>query len=214
MAHKKADINGFNYEQFADSLFGLYQQNSFGSVSKRELDLFLFANFKKMGRIQGCFSWDIAQELKISKSKAQSLLYESELRYRSQDDKELIQCALDKIPQFIDKGVVSLVVDNRYVRDCMRSFLSKKGFISDLSFASDVVKMPIDAYWELQSEYNKESVKSLRKEDFVNNLKSLGKDVFPGLVSRFVGEPVGQSVSKILSSFFKFVLEEKNNVSN
>lgn len=47
MAHKNADVNGFNYEQFADSLFGLYQQNSFGSVSKRELDLFLFANFKR-----------------------------------------------------------------------------------------------------------------------------------------------------------------------
>jgi len=35
-------------KSFVDSLFKLYSQNSFGSVSKRELDLFLFSRFKEL----------------------------------------------------------------------------------------------------------------------------------------------------------------------
>ena len=163
MTKKDIKPQSFDYKGFADSLFELYTQNSFGSVSKRELDLYLFSKFKEMGIIQGESSWDISKDLKISKNKAQTLLYESQLRYPLLDEKELVKKALDKIPQSFDKGVFSLIVDDRFVRDCMRNFLAKHGFVSDLSFASDIIKVPVDAYWALQDEFNKDAVKSLKK---------------------------------------------------
>lgn len=188
-------------QKFAEDLFALYSQNSFGSISKRELDLFLFANFKKMEKIQGNSSWEIAKELKISKSKAQTLLYESDLRYPSQGEDELIQKVLNKVPQTIDKGVVSIIVDSRYVRDCIRNFLATNGFFTDLSFASDVVKMPVEAYWKLQEVYNGNVVKALKDKSFLNKLKDYGNEALIKFVST-VGDSL---INSTVTSFFEYL---------
>lgn len=37
---KKVNLEEYDYRLFAENLFALYSQNSFGSISKRELDLF------------------------------------------------------------------------------------------------------------------------------------------------------------------------------
>jgi len=190
-----------DYQKFAEDLFALYSQNSFGSISKRELDLFLFANFKKMEKIQGNSSWEIAKELKISKSKAQTLLYESDLRYPSQGEDELIQKVLNKVPQTIDKGVVSIIVDSRYVRDCIRNFLATNGFFTDLSFASDVVKMPVEAYWKLQEVYNGNVVKALKDKSFLNKLKDYGNEALIKFVST-VGDSL---INSTVTSFFEYL---------
>ena len=190
-----------DYQKFAEDLFALYSQNSFGSISKRELDLFLFANFKKMEKIQGNSSWEIAKELKISKSKAQTLLYESDLQYPSQVEDELIQKVLNKVPQTIDKGVVSIIVDSRYVRDCIRNFLATNGFFTDLSFASDVVKMPVEAYWKLQEVYNGNVVKALKDKSFLNKLKDYGNEALIKFVST-VGDSL---INSTVTSFFEYL---------
>ena len=190
-----------DYQKFAEDLFALYSQNSFGSISKRELDLFLFANFKKMEKIQGNSSWEIAKELKISKSKAQTLLYESDLRYPSQGEDELIQKVLNKVPQTIDKGVVSIIVDSRYVRDCIRNFLATNGFFTDLSFASHVVKMPVEAYWKLQEVYNGNVVKALKDKSFLNKLKDYGNEALIKFVST-VGDSL---INSTVTSFFEYL---------
>lgn len=198
---KKECKQEYDYQKFAEDLFALYSQNSFGSISKRELDLFLFANFKKMEKIQGISSWEIAKELKISKSKAQTLLYESDLRYPSQGEDELIQKVLNKVPQTIDKGVVSIIVDSRYVRDCIRNFLATNGFFTDLSFASDVVKMPVEAYWKLQEVYNGNVVKALKDKSFLNKLKDYGNVALTKFVST-VGESL---INTTVTSFFEYL---------
>ena len=56
---KKPDESA--HEQFVKELFALYSQNSFGSLSKRELDIFLFHWFRKLGEISGADSWSIAK---------------------------------------------------------------------------------------------------------------------------------------------------------
>ena len=193
---------------FVDNLFSLYAQNSFGSISKRELDIFLFFWFRKMGKIGGESPWDVAQELKISKSKAQTLLYESELRYKDQEDIVQIQAILDKVPCSFDNDIVTLIVEKRYVRDCMRDFLTKKGFVSDLSFASDVVKVPIDAYWLLQNEFNCPALNNLAKEKFFEYMKSFGKEVLSAFASSIGGEAAGRAV-RTFGEFVKFLKNYK-----
>ena len=90
----------------------------------------------------------------------------------------------------------------------MREFLANKDFVTDLSFASDVVKMPIDAYWVLQEEYNPTAVKSLEKEWFVNNLKKLGKTALSSFISSISSEALGQTAEKTVSSFFMYFQEK------
>lgn len=204
----------FDYKAFSDKLFELYSQNSFGSFPKKELDVFLFDQFKEMGKIQSDSSWDLAKELKITKSKAQTLFYESVIRYHAQSDVKKIQNALDKIPQSLDKGIFSLIIDDRYARESMRDYLAKSGYVTDLSFASDVVKVPVDAYWILLERYNPSAIKSLEKDQLIMDLKSLGKEAFSGIISKFTGEPVGHAVEKTLYSFFRFVQKSKRDLPN
>lgn len=192
-------------EDFANELFKLYTQNSFGAISKRELDLFLFSKFKAMNKISGKTSWDLAKELKISKNKAQTLLYESELRYSSQEENDQVQQVLNHIPKSFEKGVVFLIVDNRYAKDCMRDFLAEIGYVTDLSFASDIIKMPVDAYWKLLEKYNSNVIKSLEKERFIQELKSLGKSAVLEFAATIGGETGRQATQLTVETFFRFI---------
>lgn len=154
-------------ENFMDDLFGLYTQNSFGSISKRELDIYLFHAFRKMGKIQGDDAWKIAQSLRISKSKAQTLLYESTLRYGMDDVNSKIKAVLNSLPRLIDGEVVWLMVGDKYVRETMRAYLMERNIVTDLSFASEIIKMPVEGYWELQEKYNKENLSKMKREEFI-----------------------------------------------
>ena len=194
-------------EQFVKELFILYSQNSFGSLSKRELDIFLFHWFRKIGAVSGTDSWSIAKKLKITKSKAQSLLYEDALRY-SEEENALVKEALNKIPTIKADGVISLMVDDKYVRDAIRSFLMSNDCVTDLSFSSDIVKMSLDGYWLLQSEYNQENLGKLKREDFVNTLKQLPAKIAGDVLKKVVGEFAEREFSSLLGDVVEFAKKQ------
>lgn len=192
-------------ENFMDDLFGLYIQNSFGSISKRELDIYLFHAFRKMGKIQGDDAWKIAQSLRISKSKAQTLLYESTLRYGMDDVNSKIKAALNSLPRLIDGEVVWLMVGDKYVRETMRAYLMERNIVTDLSFASEIIKMPVEGYWELQEKYNKENLSKMKREEFIKKLKKMPKD----MLSDFLSQTVGNAVSDGVKQLFEMIKNHK-----
>ncbi|MCQ2098048.1 MAG: hypothetical protein MJY87_08945 [Fibrobacter sp.] len=187
-----------------NELFKLYCQNSFGSVSKRELDIFLFNMFQETGMIKGKDSWDLAQELKISRTKAQTLLYESSIRY-SQKVNVKIQQLLNDPPRLQDGGTIWMMVDDKFVREQMRSYLRSKGIVTDLSFASEIVKMPPEGYWELQKKYNPQNVSKLKKDEFVEKLKKIPGKFVGKLLSDVAGEEAGESIGTMFSLLFEQV---------
>jgi hypothetical protein len=208
---KKPDESA--HEQFVKELFALYSQNSFGSLSKRELDIFLFHWFRKLGEISGADSWSIAKKLKITKSKAQTLLYEDALHY-SEEEYTLIKKALNKIPTIKADGVISLMVDDKYVRDAIRSFVMSNDCVTDLSFSSDVVKMSLDGYWLLQSKYNNENLGKLKRDDFINTLKQLPAKIAGGVLKKVVGEFAEREFSSLLGEVVEFAKKEIKKNSN
>lgn len=185
-----------------NELFKLYCQNSFGSVSKRELDIFLFNMFQETGMIKGKDSWDLAQELKISRTKAQTLLYESSIRYSQKVDVK-IQQLLNDPPRLQDGGIIWMMVDDKFVREQMRSYLRSMGIVTDLSFASEIVKMPPEGYWELQKKYNPQNVSKLKKDEFVEKLKKIPGEFAGKLLSDVAGEKAGESIGTMFSLLFE-----------
>lgn len=185
-----------------DELFKLYCQNSFGSVSKRELDIFLFNMFQETGMIKGKDSWDLAQELKISRTKAQTLLYESSIRYSQKVDVKIRQLLNDP-PRLQDGGTIWMMVDDKFVREQMRSYLRSMGIVTDLSFASEIVKMPPEGYWELQKKYNPQNVSKLKKDEFVEKLKKIPGEFAGKLLSDVAGEKAGESIGTMFSLLFE-----------
>ncbi len=198
-------------KEFADSLFDFYTQNSFGAVSKRELDIFLFDRFKRLGKIGSTNSWDIAKELKISQTKARMLFYESSLRTAETSDETLqIKKVLDEPPIFKTNAkngkLISLIVDNRYPRDAIRSYLRENGFFSDTSFASDVITMPIDAYIALLKKFQPDLADNVK----LDRLKEAFKDLGIGVLSKLVGD----SATNGLKSFFELIVAENAKIEH
>ena len=199
-----------SYEKKIDELFSLYSQNSFGSISKRELDIFLFQVFRDLGKIKGDDSWSIANELKISKSKAQTLLYESSIRY-GKNVNEKIGDALNSPPRIQDGGCVWLMVDDKYARETMRAFLMEQKIVSDLSFASEIVKMPAEGYWILQQQYNKENLPKLKKDEFVNALIEISKGCTGKFLSEIVGAEATGGIKRIFNLMTNKIKCKKNS---
>ena len=192
------------YQTKLDKLFELYTQNSFGAISKRELDIFLFQTFRELGKIKGNDSWSIAQELKVSKAKAQTLLYESSLRYKEENNiKQKIKDILNTLPRLQDGGIIWLIVDDKYARETMRAYLMEKKIVSDLSFASEIVKIPAEGYWELQQHYNNDNVSKLKRQEFLEAMANIPKE----FVGKVLSDAVGESASKCAKDFLSRLIE-------
>lgn len=180
-----------------ESLFQFCTQNSFGSVSKQELEIFLFGLFKEWGLIEGDNSWEIACSLKISKSKAQKYLYETELRHaKINDTKDKLKKILDIAPTIENSDTLSIVIDSHYMRDFVRNELTKGKYFSDRSFASDVVKMSVEGYLFLLEKYNSEQYKKFNREEFIKVLKEIPSDFLGKHISEIFGESAGIMVEK------------------
>lgn len=150
----------------------------------------------------------MAQELKISRTKAQTLLYESSIRYGQKVDVK-IQQLLNDPPRLQDGGTIWMMVDDKFVREQMRSYLRGKGIVTDLSFASEIVKMPPEGYWKLQKKYNPQNVSKLKKDEFVEKLKKIPREFVGKLLSDVAGEAAGESIGTMFSWLFEQIKKQE-----
>ena len=139
------------------------------------------------------------------------LLYESSLRTAETSDETLqIKKALDEPPIFKTNAkngkLISLIVDNRYPRDAIRSYLRENGFFSDTSFASDVITMPIDAYIALLKKFQPDLADNVK----LDRLKEAFKDLGIGVLSKLVGD----SATNGLKSFFELIVAENAKIEH
>ena len=210
MQNSAANKTASTEKEFTNSLFEFYTQNSFGSVSKRELDIFLFNWFQKLGKIRSPDSWKIAKELRISQTKARTLLYESSLRNAEISDEIQIKQVLDNPPSFKESAkngkLISLNIDNRYARDAIRSYLREVKYFSDTSFASDVITMSIEAYVALLKKFQPELVGKVKWEKFKEAVKDLGI----GVLSKLAGD----AATKGLEKFIDLIFAEKEKLQH
>ncbi len=196
-------------KNFIDSLFAFYTQNSFGAVSKRELDIFLFNQFQRLGKIHSTDSWEIAKELKISQTKARTLLYESSLRNTKEaaEEEALIRESLKSSPQIKAENKISLTIDNRYARDAIRSYLREKGFFSDTSFASDVITMPTEAYIDLLERFYPEIAKKISRDELLQTFANVGC----GMLSQIIGEKASDGLENLFLKAIKWAKSKNQN---
>lgn len=133
------------------NVLSAYLNPAYGSMSKRDFDILLFIELQKMEIIpQNPEIYDLVSGLKVTRTKARNLLYESKLRIMtsSELDDELRNIIVK--PIFLKDGdKISLEIGNPYLIDHMRSKLKQLGHITDGSFSSELVKLTTDAYIEL-----------------------------------------------------------------
>ena len=132
-----------------------YGNPSFGSMSKRDVDLTIFSVLQKLKYIsEEPTIYEVMQKLKVTRSKARNLIYEAEIR-RLKDEKDLDDLLRKKIQHPIFGKIgdkISLEIDNPLLIDHLRYRLKKLGAITDGSFHAEIVSMNHEAFSKLYVE--------------------------------------------------------------
>lgn len=192
-----------------------YFSPAFGSISKRDLDILLFIKLQKLKLIsENPEIYELISELRVTRAKARSLLYESKLRQSTtkQLDEELIEIITN--PIFLkDNDKIGLEIGNPYLIDYIKDKLKKINHITDGSFSPELIKLTPEAFEALFESYvpNESKSEILKilisigaKED--TTLKGVLKGMFKKLGSKIadkVGEEIGENIVDYLSLFFK-----------
>ncbi|MBR3578322.1 MAG: hypothetical protein IKN98_06030 [Bacteroidales bacterium] len=144
-----------------------YLTPSFGSMSKTDFNVLLFNSLQKLGAIEKEPNlYDLTYELHLTKSRAQSLLYNANLRkgYTSEDLEKQLRKAISDAILLKEKDRVSVEIENPVLRDYLKKRLKELNHISDGSFSVDIIKMTHQAFADLYEELLPEkSEKEIRK---------------------------------------------------
>lgn len=148
------------------ALITTYTNPAYGSISKRDFDIFLFMKLQELGLIENDPDiYDIVSNLKVTRAKARNLLYEAKMRNSSEEmlDKEL-KLLLSKPIFFKTNDKIAIEISNPLLIDHLRWKLKKLGYITDSSFSAELIKMTENAYTAVFAEMipneSKEEIKA------------------------------------------------------
>ena len=192
-----------------------YFSPAFGSISKRDLDILLFIKLQKLKLIsENPEIYELISELRVTRAKARSLLYESKLRQSTtkQLDEELIEIITN--PIFLkDNDKIGLEIGNPYLIDYIKDKLKKLNHITDGSFSPELIKLTPEAFVALFESYVPNESKSEILKILISiganedtSLKGALKGIFKKLGSKIadkVGEEISENIVDYLSLFFK-----------
>jgi len=186
-------------------LLNLYFTPAFGSISKRDFEIAFFIELRKLGIIDDDI-YNIISTLRITKSKAQTLLYEAELRTSSEDDlnKELKKLLLEDVKEFYKKNEkdkkqkIAIEITNPYLKDFVKNKLKNKKFLTDTSFNQDLIILELAAYISLLMDYEFDT-----KDKLLNKLQQQEgvKDVTKTITKEILTKITGETLSDLITNF-------------
>lgn len=147
-----------------ERIFKEYSHPSFGSMSKRDVDIMLFKALQDLGIIDPKPSiYDVIRLLNVTRAKARNLIYESSLRRQNEQNLAEELKVLIINPIFLKDGdKVCIEVDNPLLIDYIRQRLKSLKHITDSSFNAELVKMRPEAFADLYTSLlPEESIKTI-----------------------------------------------------
>ncbi|MCZ2126971.1 MAG: hypothetical protein LC099_04260 [Anaerolineales bacterium] len=180
-----------------------YLSPAFGALPKREVDLLIYNALVKIGYIEESPKlYSLVTNLRVTRSKARSLLYEQELR-------KLTTQELDRrILEFLKRPIIQkeselflLEIENPLVIDHLRAKVQALGYASDGSFSPSLVRLSDAAVIALIDEMLDKHTKSAVKAQLVKagfpdkSFKGILKDVLKA-VGKKVADNVGSDVTE------------------
>jgi hypothetical protein len=125
-----------------------YAKPAFGALPKREIDLLMLEALVRIGYLDSEPSlYQLIQLLRVSRSKARSLVYERDLRRLGKTElDDLLRGSLIR-PHVLKQGdLFCLEIENPLVLDHLKDKLQRLGFATDGSFSPSLVRLSKDAF--------------------------------------------------------------------
>lgn len=193
-----------------------YLTPSFGSLTKRDIDLLIFTALERIGYIEDDPSlYALVQQLRVTRGKARGLLYERELRRMGERDlDEKVRQALRR-PLLQKQGeLFVLEIDNPLVIDHLRSKLQMLGHATDSSFSPSLVKLSDDAIIDLLENMLDAKHRERARREFVkagfpdNSFQGVMKDVFKALAKKVADEAGSRIVEQVFGPLMDGAFEK------
>jgi hypothetical protein len=221
-------LNAQDAKQALINIFKGYLNPAFGALPKRENEIVMFQALQELKIFDKHPDlYSLLSSLRITRGKARTLLYESNLRQNFDLESELLDTL--KNPVLLkENDKVCLEIDNPLLIDHLKHVLKELGHITDGSFSPDLVKLTPDAYKKLlNNKFDKISKKELKKaliecgaekeltvkSILTSVLKKVGKKVADDAGDK-AGEYIGDYLGELFDSGFKKAAEfVKENIS-
>ncbi len=188
-------------------VFESYLSPAFGSLPKREVDLLLYSALEKVGYIEAEPTlYSLVMKLRVTRSKARSLLYEQELRRLG--EQELDRRILDFLKRPIlqkESELFLLEIENPLVIDHLRAKVQALGYASDGSFSPSLVRLSDAAVIALLDSMLEKHAKSAVKAQLVKagfpdkSFKGVLKDVLKAVGKKLADNAGSDVAERILS---------------
>lgn len=172
-----------------------YATPSFGSMSKRDIDILMFTALQYLGIIDSNPQiYDVVRLLHITRAKARNLIYESTLRRQEVDKMDAyLKKELERVivkPKFLKEGdKVCIEIDNPLLIDYVRQQLRDLNHITDGSFSPELVKMTATAFSDLYTTLLPEASLNQIKDKLIS--LGLERDSSPKAIIKMVFKAIG-----------------------
>ena len=139
---------------FTDEFLCAYIERGFGTMTKREIDLFVFDLLSKYGNLDQKTNYQLSIEFGISSTKIKNFRFERRLKH-SPLNEELIKLAFieslkeSSIKASSNKKWIIVSIEDSFVRENIKARIKELGHLYDTSFNSEIVTMEIDAFSDL-----------------------------------------------------------------
>ncbi len=136
---------------FEDEFLEEYLSRGFGSLSKRDIDIFVMHLLMKHSNLKNESNFDLSMKLKLTETRIKNLKYEAHLKYAesSKDDiKEEFLSLLNKVKLQVvgNETWISIVVEDTFLRNVIKAKVKENGSFVDGSFNSEIVKISVDDF--------------------------------------------------------------------
>ena len=197
-------------------IFKSYLNPAFGALPKKENEIVMFQVLQELKIFdKNPDLYSLLSSLRLTRTKARNLLYESNLRKDIDLESELLEILKNPI-LLRENDKVCLEIDNPLLIDHLKHSLKELNHITDGSFSPDLVKLTPDAYKALlNNKFSKISRTELKealvkcgaekeltvKSVLTGVLKTVGKKVADDAGDK-AGEFIGDFLGELFTSSF------------
>ncbi len=225
-------INNLSKEDSNNILRGIlfeYIVPSFGILPKSEINLVFLDALIKIGYIDKQPTiYELVSKLKITNTKARTLIYERELRLNNEESLDnLVKDVLAK-PIIEKSGEVFLFeIDNPLLIDHLKYKLRMVGCLSDGSFSPSIIRLSKKAFLTLVESIINKDISEQNKESILEALSDteLGAVTFNKFLREFirkvgykiannVGEDMVEKASDYIGMLFDNLPDNINKIKN
>ncbi len=155
-------------EDFSDKFIDLYLSMGFGSLPKREIDLFVFHFLIKSSEYKNKSNYELSNKFQVPESKIKSMRLYSALKYDIEDSDTILKRVIKRLvksEQYLSftKGQIEISLEDPIEKRELEHYLKRQGHHAEYTLNSEVLKIEPIRLLELIMEHVDKGNKQLEK---------------------------------------------------